>query len=136
MKKFLILILICFVQNTYSQTIKSNKPSSASDENQVYNTAGIDVTPQFPGGINEFYRFIGQNYIVPKEKPDFAKGKVFTSFIIEKDGSISEVKILKDIGFGTGDEALRVLKLCPKWSPGKSKGKEVRVLYSLPINVN
>ena len=147
MKKFLILALICFVQNTFSQAVSPETekaeiltvdPPAAiiSEENKVYNTAGIDLTPQFPGGMNEFYKFIAQNYRIPKEKPVFVKGKVFASFTIEKDGSLADVKILKDIGFGTGDEALRVLKLCPKWNPGKLKGKEVRVFYAIPIVIN
>jgi protein TonB len=134
MKKILSLLLICFVQHIFSQS--TNSETVSYDENKVYNTAGIDIVPEFPGGINEFYKFISQNYIVPKEKPVFVKGKVYTTFIIEKDGSLSEAKISKDIGFGTGNEALRVLNLCPKWNPGKLKGQEVRVLYSLPISIN
>ena len=68
-------------------------------------------------------------------KPDI-KGKIYTTFIIEKDGSLNDVKILRDCGFGTGQETIRVLKLSPKWIPGKLKNKEVRVLYSLPVIVN
>jgi len=134
MKKFIILILICFAQNIFSQEVaKANKNN---DEDQLYNTAGIDIAPEFTGGINNFRKFISQNYRVPKEKPASLKGKVFTTFIIEKDGSLDNVKILRDIGYGTGEETIRVLKLCPKWSPGKLKGKEVRVLYAIPIDVN
>ncbi|MGO4770034.1 energy transducer TonB [Flavobacterium sp. W22_SRS_FK3] len=135
MKKFLILILICFVQNLFSQT-KSTVKNISNDENQVYNTAGIDIAPEFPGGMNEFYKFIAQNYIVPKEKPASLKGKVYATFIIEKDGSLNEIKILRDIGFSTGNEAIRVLKICPKWTPGKLQNLPVRVLYALPININ
>ena len=58
------------------------------------------------------------------------------TFIIEKDGSLSDIKVLRDIGYGTGDEAIRVLKISPKWIPGKQNNKEVRTLYSLPIPVN
>lgn len=134
MKKFLILILICFAQNIFSQ--ETAKANTTDDENKVYNTQGVDTAPQFTGGMDNFYKFIAQNYIVPKEKPVFVKGKVYVTFIVEKDGSLSETKILKDIGFGTGNEALRILQLCPKWSPGKLKGKDVRVLYALPIVIN
>lgn len=134
MKKFLLLILICFAQNIFSQ--ETAKANTTDDENKVYNTQGVDTVPQFAGGMDYFYKFIAQNYIVPKEKPVFVKGKVYVTFIVEKDGSLSETKILKDIGFGTGNEALRILQLCPKWSPGKLKGKEVRVLYALPIVIN
>ena len=113
----------------------SQKVSKKTD-NLVYNTAGIETKPEFPGGLNEFYKFIAQTYSVPKEKPINIKGKVYATFIIEKDGSLSEIKILRDIGYGTGKEAIRVLKLSPKWIPGKLNNTEVRVLYSIPININ
>mgnify|MGYP003411423114 CR=1 FL=1 len=63
------------------------------------------------------------------------KGKVFVSFVVEKDGSLTDIKVIRDIGYGTGKEAIRVLKQCPKWNPGEQNGKKVRVLYSLPINI-
>ena len=136
MKKFLLLILICFTQNMFSQDNYVPKENLSNDENKVYNTAGIDLAPEFIGGINNFYKFISQNYKVPKEKPASVKGKVFASFVIEKDGSLNDIKIHKDIGYGTGEEAIRVLKLCPKWNPGKLKDKEVRVFYTMPIAIN
>lgn len=102
-------------------------------ENDVYNTAGITEKPDFPGGIMEFYKFVGNNFKTP-EQPNL-KGKVYITFIIEKDGSLSDIKNLRDIGFGTGDEAIRVLKICPKWIPGKMNGVPVRVMYSLPITI-
>ncbi|MDI5899000.1 energy transducer TonB [Flavobacterium yafengii] len=102
-------------------------------ENEVYNTAGITEKPDFPGGIMEFYKFVGNNFKTP-EQPNL-KGKVYITFIIEKDGSLSDIKNIRDIGFGTGEEAIRVLKLCPKWIPGKMNGVPVRVMYSLPITI-
>jgi hypothetical protein len=102
-------------------------------ENELHSTAEISEKPDFPGGMMEFYKFVGNNYKTP-EQPNL-KGKVFITFIIEKDGSINEVKNIRDIGFGTGDEAVRVMNLCPKWTPGKVDGAPVRVLYSLPITI-
>ena len=102
-------------------------------ENEVYNTAGITEKPDFPGGIMEFYKFVGNNFKTP-EQPNL-KGKVYITFIIEKDGSLSDIKNIRDIGFGTGEEAIRVLKICPNWIPGKLNGVPVRVMYSLPITI-
>ncbi len=149
MKKLLILIVICCAQNIFSQTIPkgksteyeteapvSNAPSNTGtvkDDNQIYNTAGLDVKPEFPGGIEALNGFIKQNYKTPKEG---LKGKIYATFIIEKDGSLSDIKILRDLGHGTGAEAIRVLKISPKWSPGKQNNKTVRVLFSIPIIVN
>ena len=103
------------------------------EDNSIYNTAGIEVKPDFPGGIEKFYKFVGKNYQVPEEEG--LKGKVFVSFVVEKDGSLTDIKVIRDIGYGTGKEAIRVLKSCPKWNPGEQNGKKVRVLYSLPINI-
>lgn len=143
MRKFLLLILICSVQTILSQTISTrtskakapaeNNMQRANDNNIVYNTAGIDTEPKFQGGIEAFDGFIKQNFKSPKEG---LKGKIYTTFIIEKDGSLSDIKILRDLGEGTGAEAERVLKLSPKWIPGKQDNKEVRVLYSFPIAIN
>ena len=102
-------------------------------ENEVYNTAGITEKTDFPGGISEFYKFVGENYKTPSQ-PNL-KGKVYITFIIEKDGSLSDIKNIRDIGFGSGEEAIRVLKICPKWIPGKMNGVPVRVMYSLPITL-
>ncbi|OAB25073.1 outer membrane transport energization protein TonB [Flavobacterium fryxellicola] len=102
-------------------------------DNQIYNTAGIEVKPDFPGGINKFYKFVGDNYQTPEEEG--LKGKVYVTFVVEKDGSLTDIKVIRDIGYGTGKEAIRVLKKCPKWTPGEQNGKKVRVLYSLPITI-
>jgi protein TonB len=111
-----------------------NGPSQVVEEdNNIYNTAGIEVKPDFPGGIEKFYKFIGKNFQVPEEEG--LKGKVIVSFVVEKDGTLTDIKVLRDIGYGTGKEAIRVLKSCPKWNPGEQNGKKVRVLYSLPISI-
>jgi protein TonB len=110
-----------------------NGPSVVEEDNNIYNTAGIEVKPDFPGGLEKFYKFIGKNFQVPEE--DGLKGKIFVTFVVEKDGSLTDIKVIRDIGYGTGKEAIRVLKSCPRWNPGEQNGKKVRVLYSLPISI-
>ncbi len=111
-----------------------NGPSQVVEEdNNIYNTAGIEVKPDFPGGLEKFYKFVGKNFQVPEEEG--LKGKVFVTFVVEKDGSLTDIKVIRDIGYGTGKEAMRVLRSCPKWNPGEQNGKKVRVLYSLPITI-
>ena len=132
MKKVISVLAFIFgSQLGCAQEVKSESPSA--EDNLIYNTAGIEVKPEFPGGLQEFYNFIGKNYKVPNVKN--LKGKVFVMFVVEKDGSLSDIKVLRDIGHGTGEEAVRVLKECPKWIPGEQNGKKVRVLYSLPISI-
>jgi protein TonB len=111
-----------------------NGPSQVVEEdNNIYNTAGIEVKPDFPGGLDKFYKFIGKNFQTPEEEG--LSGKIFVTFVVEKDGSLTDIKVLRDIGYGTGKEAIRVLKSCPRWNPGEQNGKKVRVLYSLPITI-
>ncbi|QBN20604.1 DUF2059 domain-containing protein [Flavobacterium nackdongense] len=111
----------------------SNPVSMNSSDNTVYNTAGIDVKPDFPGGIDEFTRFVAKNFNPPNVAG--LKGKVFVTFVIEKDGSLTDIKILRDLGYGTGKEAVRVLELSPKWIPGEQNGQKVRCTFSLPISI-
>ena len=103
------------------------------EDNQIYNTAGIEVKPEFPGGMDKFYGYVAKNYRAPEEEG--LKGKVYVTFVVEKDGSLTDIKVLRDIGYGTGKEAIRVLTKCTKWNPGIQNGKPVRVLYSLPITI-
>ncbi|BFM42002.1 hypothetical protein CFS9_06430 [Flavobacterium sp. CFS9] len=138
MNKFFLLLLICFAQVTFSQTNKESEQTttnSVSDNNEIYNIAGIDVKPEFPGGIIQFNTFLSKNFINPAEKPTL-KGTIYFTFIIEKDGSISDIKIIRDLGFKTGDEAIRVLKSAPKWTPGKHQNKVIRTLNTGKISIN
>lgn len=103
------------------------------DTSKVYKTEALDLKPEFPGGMEAFYKYVGRNFRVPQVEK--LNGKIFLSFVIEKNGKVDECRIIRDIGYGTGQEAIRVLKLCPNWIPGRKNGEPVRVLYSLPINI-
>ncbi|WP_295336793.1 energy transducer TonB [Flavobacterium sp.] len=116
-----------------SEANDTPKENPIAIEDQIYNTSGVDIKPEFEGGMEKFYKFIGQNFKVPDEED--LRGKIFVSFVVEKDGSLGDIKVIRDIGYGTGNEAIRVLKICPKWKPGELNGKKVRVLYSMPINI-
>jgi beta-lactamase regulating signal transducer with metallopeptidase domain len=95
-----------------------------------------NTEPLFPGGMEAFYTFVGKNFKISKEANKMKlKGKIYLTFMIEKDGSLSEFKILRDIGYGTGKEAVRVLKLSPKWIPGTVNNKPAKVQYNLPITI-
>ena len=113
-----------------------NIKTKKEDSNAVYNTAEITVNPEFPNGMEDFYKFVGENFTIPETPKDVKlAGKVYATFIIETNGEISNIKILRDIGYGTGEEVIRVLKLCPKWTPGKINDEAVRTSYSLPITI-
>ena len=106
---------------------------ATSKEDTVYQIA--EEMPEFPGGVEALMDYVGRNVKYPEEAKDKEiQGRVFVSFVIEKDGSVNEVKVLRGIGGGCDEEAVRVIKAMPKWTPGKQKGKPVRVNYQIPIN--
>jgi protein TonB len=129
MRKFLFLVIAFFA----FQIVSAQEESTVSVDNTVYNTAGIDVKPDFPGGRDEFYKFVAKNYRTPDVKK--LNGKVYVTFVIEKDGSLTDINVIRDIGYGTGKEAIRVLELSTKWLAGEHNGKKVRCTYSLPISI-
>ena len=120
--------------NTTTGSIES--PTVPIDDGKGINsTTELDKLPEFPGGINKFYTYVGNNF----EKPEIDAVnslKIYVSFVIEKDGSMTDIKVLRDPGYGLGKEAIRVLKsLRTKWSPGMIGSKPVRTSYNLPITV-
>jgi periplasmic protein TonB len=94
----------------------------------------VETEPVYPGGQEALMSFIKDNLVYPKEaKEKGVEGTVFASFIIEKDGSVSSLKIIKSVGSGCDEEVLRVLNLMKKWKPGQQNGKKVRVQFNLPV---
>lgn len=102
-------------------------------DNDIYNSANVDTKPDYPGGIDEFYKFVQKEYRIPTEEG--LKGKVYITFVVEKNGVLSGIRILRDIGYGTGEEFIRVLKLSKKWNPAIKNGRKVKCLYSIPYTV-
>ncbi len=103
------------------------------EENQVYTV--VEEMPQYPGGIEAMYKYFGDNLVYPAEAQAAAKeGSVILSFIVEKDGSIREIEILKDdVGYGAAEAASKVVSSMPLWTPGKQDGKPVRVKIVNPF---
>jgi protein TonB len=107
----------------------------AITDSTILSSNVVDKMPEFPGGIKKFYTYVGNNFERTEIETENAI-RVSVSFVIEKDGSMTDIKVLKDPGFGLGAEAIRVLKsLKTKWSPGMYEGKAVRTSYNLPITI-
>lgn len=95
----------------------------------------VDVLAEFPGGINAARNFIAQNVIFPDEAlENDVQGSVYVSFVIEKDGSVSNIQIEKGLGYGCDEEVIRVLKKLPKWKPAELRGEKVRSKMRMPIS--
>jgi protein TonB len=94
-----------------------------------------EVMPKFPGDEPAMYGYLNENTKYPKLALDNGiEAKLFVQFIVNKDGSISDIKVLNPQGFGFDEEATRVISNMPKWKPGKQGGKKVSVYFVLPIN--
>ncbi len=94
----------------------------------------VESMPSFPGGMGALMKYLAENIKYPPlAKESGIQGRVFINFVVEPDGSISNVKVLRGIGGGCDEEAVRVVERMPKWSPGKQRGKPVRVSYNLPV---
>ncbi|MBQ5957711.1 MAG: M56 family metallopeptidase [Bacteroidales bacterium] len=102
------------------------------DNDSIYQI--VEVMPEFPGGAAAMFTYLSGNIKYPEEAKDKGiSGRVFISFVVEKDGSVNQVQVKKGIGGGCDEEAVRVVQAMPKWKPGLQKGKPVRVSYLLPI---
>lgn len=126
--KNLLLIILFFGCSTFSF-------AQDAEEDTIYVTA--EIMPEYKDdGINGFRRFIAKNYIVPEGVQEDLVGTVIVNFIVEKDGEISTIKVLRDLGSGTGQAAIEAVRKSEKWSPGYINQKPVRVQIAMPINLN
>lgn len=93
-----------------------------------------EFNPEFPGGLSNMYTYLSQNIKYPElAKQTGTQGIVYVNFVVETDGSISSVKVLRGIGGGCDEEAVRVVQSMPKWKPGMQFNKLVRVAYNIPV---
>ena len=94
----------------------------------------VEQVPEYPGGDEARLNFLRNNIKYPQMAREAGiQGTVYVGFVVEKDGSVTQVKVLRGIGGGCDEEAVRVTKMMPKWKAGKQRGKEVRVSYNMPV---
>jgi tonB family C-terminal domain len=118
----MLVLLFSFMTST-AQTKKNN---------MVFDV--VEVMPQFPGGQIAMLKYIMENIKYPKQiMEEGIQGRVTVSFIVEKDGRVSNVRLLRSVQSALDKEAIRVVKSMPKWTPGKQNGKPVRVRFNLPV---
>lgn len=139
--------------NIYLLTSTKNSPTNGNDDKKLLNMAMVEMQPEFPGGDAELFRFLNNNINYPPISAEAGvTGRIVVQFVVEKDGTLNDFKIIKAPSykgkkaeeaeiFNTGvealkEEAIRVLKLSPKWTPGIQNGTPVRVIYNIPITFN
>jgi len=103
--------------------------------NDVRDLHSVEVMPQFPGGETGWQKFLQKHLRYPPQAIDAnIGGKVFISFIVETDGHLSDITLVRGVGYGLDEEAIRVMKIAPNWSAGIQNGRKVRVRYMMPFN--
>ncbi|MEB0263969.1 MULTISPECIES: TonB family protein [unclassified Mucilaginibacter] len=124
-----------------NQAITIDEPVGNSDVKQVVEEnpnqifAAVEQAPAFPGGESKFYKYLQDNVRYPSiARENNVQGRVILTFVVEKDGSLTDIKVVRGIGSGCDEEAIRVLKRSPRWKPGIQNGRPVRVQYSIPVN--
>jgi TonB family protein len=114
---------------------KTAKEAEADDSLPIFTS--VEQVPQFVGGIDAFYTYLAKNIRYPAAMRDAGvQGRVILSFVVERDGSLTDVRITRGVADEIDQEALRVIKASPKWEPGVQNGRLVRVAYSVPISFN
>ena len=116
-------------------TVNAQKTVVAEKNQQVFDV--VEQMPEYPGGMQALFEYLSQNVKYPEDaEKQKVEGRVIATFVVETDGSISNVEVVKPAFPSLDAEAVRVLSGMPKWSPGMQSGKVVRVKYTVPINFN
>jgi TonB family protein len=135
-----VIAMVFFVQsfNLQAQTspepppVKEESVHKKNEQGQVF--VVVEEEPEYPGGMDGLMKFLMENLRYPEEARNAGiQGTVFVSFIVERDGLVSDVKVLRSVATSLDEEAVRVVKAMPAWKPGRQRGENVRVQYNLPI---
>ena len=119
-------------EETEIEEIVFEEPIEEEETDEIFQI--VENPASFKGGIGAFYQYVQKNMKYPSQAQRMGlEGKVFVEFVVGKDGKITDVKVLRGIGAGCDEEAIRVLKNSPAWSPGKQRGRAVRQRMVLPI---
>ena len=137
MKKICLLFVAMFCTLVmFAQSDGVNTTSNDTVVDVGYICVNYETLPEFPGGQKEMFKYIQENLIYPKQAlKKQIQGRSICQFIVEKDGSISHIRVVRSSGNKSLDRAaIRVIKTMPKWTPGRLQGKIVRTHYTLPVN--
>lgn len=117
--------------------IEAYTPPAVVEEEEVAEAeifTVVEESPSFPGGDVARIQFLQQNIVYPQmARESGIQGTVYVTFVVERNGAVTDVRVLRGIGGGCDEEAVRVIKAMPKWNPGKQRGKPVRVQFNMPI---
>lgn len=122
------------VSTTTQEGEQVDAPPPPPVEEETFDLAAVQEQPEFPGGMEKMYEFMNRTQKYPDMEYEAGiQGKVFVQFVVAKDGSIEEAKVLRSVSDGLDKEALRLVKSMPRWNPGKMGGKPVKCRFNLPV---
>lgn len=129
----LISANIMYAQTPLQETIPPQEPvKEKSKIDDIF--VVVEVQPEYPGGMQALMSFLSENIIYPLEAiRNGVEGRVITSFIVNKDGSVSDIEVIRSVDSLLNAEAIRVIGMMPKWNPGKQKGEAVNVRFTMPV---
>lgn len=116
------------IQFVFSQ----NNESIRGDQGRVYELIEVEKSPEFNGGLGKFYKYVWKNFTLPSK---YKSGKIATKFVIEIDGTLSNIDVFRD-DVGAKREIVKVFEKCPKWIAGEMNGQKVRIRFLIPIKVD
>lgn len=117
-----------------STAVSESENEGSRYEGKLYDLGNVEQAPEYQGGQKALGRFLGSRLRYPaRARENNIQGKVYIGFIVEKNGSLTDFKVIRGIGGGCDEEAIRVLRSSPLWKPGYANGKPVRTSYALPI---
>lgn len=135
----LLSFALLFAANLFAQNVaKSPVPdTSSTPAERIYETYEIKKLPMFPGGEAALLKYLRDSLTFPSiTRESNMPGTIAVSFVVGKDGTISDIKTVKDPGNGFGDEMARAIKNMPRWTPGEVDGKAVAVKFTLPVRIH
>ena len=141
MRKELILFAIAFtflnlesraqISDTITETTAVPRDEDEPGENAISDI--VEVAPEFIGEIAKFSQYVNNNFNFPKGRKEPIS--IYIIFVVEKDGSLSNIKLLRDLGKGVAQEVVRVISKSPKWKPGINNGRAARTYFRLPLKI-
>ena len=128
----LVMVVAACSKEEKEEVLKFSAVNAPGTDDKIF--MAVETNPEFPGGTDALYRYLAENIKYPEAaRKTNVEGRVFLKFVVRKDGSINDVRVVKGIGFGCDQEAIRVVKDMPRWDPGKQNKIPVNVEYILPI---
>lgn len=133
MRKVIFVLALLLSAHTAMHAQNNQRTERNASDEKIFDV--VEQPPSFPGGQAALMSYLSKNVKYPEEAlKDNVQGRVIVGFIVEKDGSVSNAKIIRSVDSALDKEAIRIVMSMPKWTPGRQNGRNVRTKYNVPVN--